>query len=228
MGSLLATQLLGRVSFLLNDNTNVIWSPPEVLGWINDGQRAIVTRLPQAYPKRVVFALTPNDVLQVLPANAFRLVSIKRNMGVNGTTPGRPILAISEMQLYNVDPTWPTTDGAADSQIKHYSYDPETPYTVWVYPRPSLPIQVEAWVSTMPDEITSMASPITLDDSFFNPLIDYVLSRCYQKNADVQGSPQMIAGYLASFDAQLTSRDTGDHETTANTASSRMTGALPR
>ena len=227
MGSLLASQLLGRVSLVLNDKANVAWSADEVLGWMNDGQRAIVTRLPQAYPKRVVIGLTPNDVLQPLPADAFRLILIKRNMGVNGVTPGRPILPISEMQLYNTDPNWPTTNGPASSEIKHYSYDPTTPYTVWVYPRPSLPIRIEAWVSKMPDEVTSLASPLTLDDSYFNPLIDYVLARCYQKNSDVQGSTALIAGYLESFDKQLAGRDAGDR-VFANTTTPAMQGALPK
>lgn len=220
MGTRTAQEVVDRVVKVLNDLTSVTWSAPELLGWINDGQRAIVTKLPQAYPVRITLPVTPSDALQNLPDDAFRLIKIMRNLGVDGATQGRPILPISETQLYNIDVNW--TVSSLDTQVKHYCYDPTTPYLFWIYPRVNLPVYVEAWVSKMPDDLGSMSSTLLIDDSFFNPLIDYVLFRCYQKNSDVQGSAEMVAAYWSVFNTQLESRDAGDRGSIANTAPTRV------
>lgn len=223
MGSLSVRGIIDRAGNLLNDLSNTTWSESEILHWVNDGQRTIVTRLPQAYPVRAVFALDPADgILQPLPGNAFRLIKITRNMGVNGTTSGRVIRPINENQLYNVDKDW--TSAPPEPEIKHYSYDPSTPAFVTVFPPPSEAVQVESWVSTMPPDVTTADSPIVLDDSFFTPLVDYVLARCYQKNMNVDGAPQRVTGYLGSFEGQVANRDAGDRRVLANTTPTRMAG----
>lgn len=226
MGTRTAQEIVDRVTKTLNDLTNVTWTLTELLGWINDGQRAVVTKLPQAYPVRMTLPLIPSDALQNLPQDAFRLIKIMRNMGVDGFTQGRPILPISETQLYNIDVNW--TISSLDTQVKHYCYDPTTPYLYWIYPRVNLPVQVEAWVSKMPVDLGSLDSTLLIDDSFFNPLIDYTLFRCYQKNSDVQGASDMVAAYWSVFNTQLEARDAGDRGLISNSAPTRVSQSTLR
>lgn len=139
--------------------------------------------------------------MQHLPVDTHRLIKLGRNLGPNGTTHGRLITQQTDMQLQNIDVNW--TVSTPEPIVKHFTYDPATPFVFMVYPRPRDVTQVEGWISVVPDDIPDVDAALDIQDAYFQALIDYALCRAYQKNSDVQGATTLIAGYDQSWRAQV-------------------------
>ena len=103
---------------LLADAGNVRWTAADLLEWLNRAQRAIVLVRPDAKTTRGNITLAPG-VDQAIAATGLRLLRITRNQS------GRIVTLISEEQLTDFDPAWPTA--SSSSAIKHYMHDPREP-----------------------------------------------------------------------------------------------------
>ena len=88
MGTVTAKTILDKATIQLIDLTNIRWTRAELLSWLNDGMRQIVLIQPSASSTTDVIALQAGT-RQYIPADGWLLLNIYRNMGTNGTTPGR-------------------------------------------------------------------------------------------------------------------------------------------
>lgn len=195
--------IIDRAADVLQDTTNVRWIPAELIRWLNSGQREIVKLRPDA--KYTLAAVTlVQGTKQTLAAGSLRLLDVIRNMGANGTTPGKVIRLISREVLDAQNPDW-HTEANAGGVIKHYIYDVRYPLDYYVYPQvPASPVvQVELARSVAPTDLATAASNIDLPDTFEGSLIDYLLFRTYSKDAEYAGDPARAAAYYQMFLAGL-------------------------
>jgi hypothetical protein len=191
MGTIVASTIIADVRTTLVDPDGVRWTDEELLGWLNDAQREIAILRPDACMLIDAIQLAANNTLQELPDTCQRLVKITRNMG-SGTTPGAPIRLVDHGELDRVLPTWHTATAAA--AVKNYTYDPKSPRSFYVYPRPASAIYVEAHMQVAPEEISD-SDPIQVDDVYKTAIHDYVVMRAKMKATDVADADYAEAQY---------------------------------
>jgi hypothetical protein len=207
MGTITGQAIADKCEIILQDSTNIRWSESELLGWINWGQREIVHYRPDASVSRLSKALAAG-AKQTLPATGQRLYGDPRNMGSGGGSPGRVVTLVDRETLDAYDPDWQSGTDAAT--IKHYLYDEKEPTIFFVYPPADGTTYLELPCVVEPAELASLASTITLDDSFEGLLIDCVLYRAFSKDADYLPNQQRAAIHQNAYMQSLTGKSAGD------------------
>jgi hypothetical protein len=183
MGSITAQQVFTRASRILQDETNVRWSSAELLDLLNAGQRAIALIKPNVSMSTRILSLT-GGTRQALPSETIALDEVVRNIGPDGSTPGPAILPIEKVLLDNSFPGWHTSTPGSD--VAFYCYDLKAPDIFWVFPpQPAGTNQkVEAVLETLPSDVANATNPISLDDIYEPPLLEYILYRCFMKDSE--------------------------------------------
>ncbi len=189
---------INQVAVTLQDPTFVRWTQQELLGYLNDAQRAVVLFRPDANVVNITHTCTAS-AKQSLPATAIRLVNVIRNKD------GRAITKIDRATLDVQLPNWFETPITADG-VKHYVHDPVDPTVFYLFPKPTTDNQIELVHSAAPIDIavTNFAtdtSTIGVDDIYVNAIRDYMAFRAYQKDSEY-ANLNRAAAYLQSF-AQL-------------------------
>ena len=139
------------------------------------------------------------------------LIKVVRNMSSNqdGATGGRAVRLVDSDTLNSIEPDWhnPTVtgDAAHGSVIKHYVFDPDDPKKFYVYPgvKSGLNAYIEIVYSDVPTDLSATSSTIGIDDIYGNALIDYVLYRCYLKDAEFAGNAQRANTHYQLFMASI-------------------------
>jgi hypothetical protein len=199
MGTILASALISKARILLQDPSAVRWTDGELLGWLNDGQRAAVVEDPMVYTKVVAIPLVAGTK-QSLPADGVKLVDVRRNMGAAGSTVGNAIRRVDRKQLDSLVPDWHVT--AATTVVRNYSLD-ETPDVFYVYPPSTGSWQVEAEYCALPADVATAGNAITLDDTWANALLEYMLFRAYGKDQEFIGNAEQSVLHFNAFRAAL-------------------------
>ncbi len=216
-----ATAVIERVGLALNDVQHVRWTLPELANYINDGQRQIVMLLPDANAVTASIKLRPGT-RQVIPVTAgtdpngatvlpgIRLLRLTRNMGSDGMTAGRAVRETSRAALDNELPDWHSE--AASATVQNVVYDNAAPKQFSVYPPvPAQPdVYVEAIYSGIPTSVevdqngpTATTDTLDLPDEYLAPLVDYVLARCYAKDAEFAGNTARAAAHMQTFSTTI-------------------------
>ena len=199
MATITAQGIINKAKILLQDTTSIRWPETELLDWLNDGQREIASLRPDVSNKTALHTLVAGTK-QALAAEAAALIEVRRNMGVNGTTPGDAIRKVPTHILDSQLPTWHSM--TASAVVKHYCYDPRTPRLFYVFP-PSLgTTQIEVAYDCAPADVT-IGAVIGIDDEYANAILEYVLFRAYSKDHEEIGNVQLATAHRVSFDALL-------------------------
>jgi len=205
MGTIYASVLFTEADTILLDVGKVRWLDAEKLRYLNAGQRQAVIFKPDAYTLSEVYRLVAGTKQSVPDGtNAFQtpaavtikeciqLIRVMRNMGLTGLVPGSAITPIGMDMMDAYDPDWHSaTVGAV---VKNYIYNDDDPRHFYVTPpQPtgaSAQNFVEAVFSAVPADVVAVAGPpvtyaaaITLSDVYKDILINYILHRCYAKDA---------------------------------------------
>ena len=196
-----ANDIVSRVrDILLDTETPYRNSDAELLRWLSDGQLAIVTVMPEAYTASRSMAIVAGSYRQTIPADALRLMDVPRNLGASGSTPGQIVRLVGRNVLDGIDPMWTAKQGA---EVEHYVYDYRTPRSFLVYPTPSSALYVEVVVSVRPPAVSGTGDTLSLDDNFFNPLVDYTLFRALSKDVDSQTNTAKAVAHYGLFNDAL-------------------------
>lgn len=213
MGTITARLVIEKAQIILQDVTGVRWpAEDEMLGWLNDGQREIVGLKPNLYVKNLSFRLAPGTK-QAMPADGIQLIDVVRNMGVDGSTPGRAIRIVMREILDAQVPNWHVATPSVD--VKHYTYSPLDPKHFYVYP-PQPPAQTgyaEIVYNASPPNVAFNA-PIAVDDTYQNVLIDYMLYRAYSKDTEYAADQNRAATHRNTYLSALLG--VANSEATAN------------
>lgn len=183
MGNITARSIIDTVSVTLQDSSNVRWTRPELLGYLNDGQREIVLAKPDSYAKNTTMPMVAGTK-QTIPPDGIMFMRLTRNMGVNGAAPGR---VVREIEMRILDEQRVDWHYAAPNQVAElFCRVDQDPKRFYVFPpQPAAnPSQMEIIYSAVPPDVADESNPITLDDIYKTPLIQYVLYRAYTKDAD--------------------------------------------
>lgn len=202
--AVLASSILSRVRTQLIDNQSgglpYRWTDAELLAWLSDGQRTVAATIPRASSKLYVLALVAGT-RQVLPADAFQLITCIRNLGTSGSTPGRSLQKVNRDLMDIQYPTWPADTQTAAPTL--WLYDLADPTAFHVYPGNNGTGKIEVLYSMLPTELVLTTDPLTVKDIYLTPLFDYVMYRAHAKDSDYAAGQGLAAMYLTSFTAFL-------------------------
>lgn len=149
------------------------------LQFLENAIRTLVLVRPDSSTERAASVLTGATARQDLPSAALRLISIDRNMGSDGLTPGDSITPVKKEHFDNAQFEW--QNATAKSYIDNYMYDLKTPYEFWVNPQPttSPAVYVEMIYSVLPTIPTAATETLWARDIFWTPLVHWMLYEAY-------------------------------------------------
>lgn len=198
MGTILISAIEGKVSKILRDKSVKYWAEPELLGWYNGAIRAILVLKPNAYVLNQNVQMVAGT-RQSAPAGTTIFMAVRRNMGVDGITPGRAPSFVEMDIIDRENPNWHADD--PDAEVLHYSFDVRDPLHFYVYPpQPAAtPGQVEVVCAAVPPDAAANTEKLILDDLYENPIIEYMLYRCYMKDSENLQNVNLAQAYLQNF-----------------------------
>ncbi len=189
---ILVGNITSRAGEVLNDSVHTRWPIDELLTWVNEGGKAIVTRRPDAGATTENYTLA-DGTRQALAEDVHRLLRVNRNMG-NGTQPGKVVTLADRRLLEDADPDWHTK--TATAVTRQYAYEPQiNPREFHVYPPAIAGNKLEVVVSKYPDEIVSEQDYIELPNEFEEALLSYVLFRSFSKDSEYANAQTAAAHY---------------------------------
>jgi hypothetical protein len=195
MGTLTGANIISRVQDTLQDTTSVRWPEAELLRYINDSQREIINFRPEASATHANVQLVVGTE-QSLPTGGLRLIKVVRGMSATSTSAtGKRAIRLVNVEILNTqEPDWhnPSVSGDAahGAAPKHYIFDEDDPRKYYVYPGVAGNAFVEIVYSAAPADLANTSAVISVDDVFGNAIIDFVLYRCYMKDAEYAGNSQ--------------------------------------
>lgn len=192
---MLASDLLTRAGIVLQDEEHVRWTLPELVGWINDGMKAIVLAKPDAHAESYAMSLAQGTLQALSNPAHLRLLRVVRNLQSTSSPRigGRAIRATQRDILDTQSPNWHNpSDTPYRKEVRQYVFDEANPREFYVWPGNDGTGIVELVLSTLPDAITatgdvnaigSYAATIDLAEPWSIVLLDFVLYRAYSKDA---------------------------------------------
>lgn len=206
----------------ITQDSNIRWPRTELQQWLNDSYLAIIALRPDANNISGVFtcvAGTRQKLITVFPSG-IKVVGVVRNMAAGSNK--NSVRQINREILDDQRPGWHAETGVIN--IQHWMFDPLVPKEFLVYPPALATSQLEILYSDAPvshalsevqlDPEGSQADVIKLDDIYLSSIIDYILYRAYQKDAEyADNQGRSLAAYNA-FIAGLTGKTQSDMATT--------------
>lgn len=195
-----ARSIIQRVVDTLQDPTSIRWPVPELVRYLNDGQREIKLHRPDTVRQTGDIALVPGSH-QTLPSNADKLIEIWHNKASK-----RAVQMVDRRILDDQTPGWHALPASAD--VLHYTYDPRVPTEFFVYPPATGGNSLVGAFSVNPTDITEPADGslytavtgnVAVIDSLANALQEYILARCFMKDSEYAGNAARAQAHYVSF-----------------------------
>lgn len=188
--------VIDRAAEILQDTSKTTYTATQLLDWTNDAQRAVCLVRPDANSVTESITLTAGSK-QTLPSGRRRLMALVRNMGANGTTPGRAIRGpVPREDLDAANPNWHTETGSA---VKEYVYDENTPDVFYVHPYVNSTWNVEAVLAANPADLTAATDSLALDDAYIPAMIEWVLYRCFARDDETTPNWTRAGRHFVAF-----------------------------
>jgi hypothetical protein len=196
--ALLVSQVFTRVQDILTDQAAARWPEAELLRHLNDGRQAICTLRPDLYATVTDVTLVAG-VRQSLPTDGMRLMDILCNVSAAGA-PTSPVRVTSKEVLDAQNPLWVTSVGGS---VKNFMYDERYPRVFHISPGAVAGAKLRVVYSKTPVEITVTTDELTNEGIYAPSLVDYVVYRCYMKNAAFGANAQRAQTHYAVFTQAL-------------------------
>jgi hypothetical protein len=196
--------VIAKAREVLLDASGVRNTDATMLAWLNDGQRAVVNFKPNAYIKYESAQLVAGT-RQSLPSDGVQLMTIVRNMGTTGVTPGAVVRETTRETMDAQLPTWHSTTAAATA--KHFMKVPLDPKTFYVWPPQPSSNQgyIEVVYGALPPDATLVGS-ISVDDIYAPALVDYLLYRAFAKDSEFSADQGRSMAHFNAFVSALTGK----------------------
>ncbi len=191
---------IAQVRTTLVDTTGTRWPDLELLNGYNNAVLAVVNLRPDASTKNIPFNTEAGKSKQVLPSDGLRWMDI-----VYDVASGNPIRKTDRTTLDDQIPNWHNSPG---NRVTNWVFDERDPKTAYVYPQPSTPVEIQIIYSVAPSavEITDFendTTTISIDDSYFNAIKEYMLYEAYSKDADYASNAQRATAHYSKFERTL-------------------------
>lgn len=197
-----AQSVIERVATTLKDLEATRWATPELVRYLNDGQREIAVFRPDATVKSATMDCV-KGAKQSLPADAAKMMDTVRNDTATNTSAVRLV----ERKLLDVlEPNWYGRTGV--DVIDHYMYDERNAREFYVYPPASVNAKLYITYSALPVDVAIPADStifsdvngnIGVADIYANALTDYVLYRAYTKDSEYGGNANRAVAHYSAF-----------------------------
>jgi hypothetical protein len=193
------------------------WKNSELLGYLNESYKAIMSLKPDANTINESFTAI-DGTKQSLPDTGIRLVDVVRNL----SPVERSISVVARKQLDMASPNWHSSRVTATTGIEQYIYDELNPKNFYLYPGAIVGTEVEIIYSKIPDAhaISVQVIPagvISIDDSHVPAIISYVLYKAFDKDSGDTINAARAEAYFARFGTLLTGNAKTEMATSPNT-----------
>lgn len=179
-----ALELVRKVARDLNDyeegHEHARWKADALLGYLDDAMRAVVLLRPDAYSVTVPVLLATGSTKQSIPADGVRFLSIVRNMGSDGQTPGLPVTPVAREDLDAANQDW--HDEGFSTVVDHFIYDDTVPTVFFVSPPPAAGVYVDVSYARIPPNTSGLDVELPLNAIWAEPLREYMMYRAYTRN----------------------------------------------
>lgn len=207
--------IIDRVTHVTKDYDHVRWTIPELALWINDAQGVIAQVHPRAAAVYYTLALNEGarqDLQLIDPTKHWvRLYHLVCNT-MDGEPTGTSIRQVHRGSLDYGTPRWRTRPPTARI-VDEFWVDEHNPYVFEVSPPVVEGVEVNALVAFKPDPVaalditgTALADPdelFGLPHGYDIPAADYVLYRCFSKDANDPSYQQRSALHFQSFQLSM-------------------------
>lgn len=224
---MLASDILSRAATILQDEDHVRWPLPELVGWLNDGMKAIVLAQPSAHAVSYALPLSEGTLQALSNASHLRLLRITRNLASTSSprVGGRVVRVVQRDLLDMQSPNWhDPSDTPYKKEVRQYVFDEQNPREFYVWPGNDGTGVVEAVLSTLPtaisaagdvDTIGSYATAIDLPEPWGVVLLDFILYRAYSKDA-LEGGAGRAGLHYQQFAGAVGIKVQGDSDASPN------------
>lgn len=201
--ALTAQSIIRRAVDTLQDTTSVRWPIPELVRYLNDGQREVVLYRPDASVTNAKITCVAGSK-QSIPADGAKLIEIVRNAA--SASAKSSVRMINREILDAQLPGWHNVTGSIN--ILHFMYDARDPRVFYVYPPALNTAELDIVYSSYPADVTEpsegstyadVSGNIDLPDIYGNVLLDYVLYRAYSKDSEYAGNAQRAQAHYVAF-----------------------------
>lgn len=220
--AILANDIIARAQVIVQDTTGVRWPEAELLRWLNDGQREVAIVKPSATAQNVALTLQAGT-LQHIGTGGLQLIRVVRNLK-NTAMPrvGTRATRVVDREVLDAQhPSWHDPDVFPyTKEVKHFCFDEVDPTHFYVFPGNDGTGVVEAIISQSPPDAT-LGGNINVPDIYSNALLDYVLFRAYQKDADYAGNAERSAIHYQLMLASLTAKGAAEGAVSPNAGPAR-------
>lgn len=173
-----ANTILDTVYKTLQDTRRVTWTEAEVLAYLNEALRATAGVKPDMYVVQEYVTLVAG-ISQTLPSDGVAFMDITHNQAT-----GRVVTQVDKALLEEANRFWPASTQQAE--VQHYTADPRYPLQFTVFPPNDGTGSVYLKYGAVPPELTTVYQSLSIPDSYQDPLVNFVLYRCYSKNTKDQ------------------------------------------
>ena len=204
-----AATVMKRANTILQDVGAIRWTPSELHDWLNEAMRAIVTVKPNAKTQSVVLELSVGT-RQNLAQQYTMLSAVVRNMGLNGSTPGKAVRQIADRTLLDAQiPGWHDSNILPFTEVVEYAVqDKMSPREFYVVPGNNGQGRLEAIVGIVPPSVPAPAGTgvltidsyigvVPMDDIYQGIILDLVLFRAFSKDSAAPDAAQRSQAHLA-------------------------------
>lgn len=196
-----ARSIIERAQVALLDLAGVRWPVAELIGYLNDGQRALVVVRPDETAATLEFAPV-EGAAQRLPADVMVLIDVTHNLIHRRGA----ITKVDRQLLDAVQRGWqgmrPTVD------IQHFIHDLREPRVFLLYPPAHPDARLALTCSMYPSDAVAPSGGnwpipglIAVSDQWANALLDYVLFRAHAKDSQDQAAGARAAAHLGLFNS---------------------------
>mgnify|MGYP000550660318 CR=1 FL=1 len=182
---MLVSEIYTRIAMTLQDLTKDRWTwewsdgdtDLSLQPLMNQAIQAVVYQRPDAMSTTETVSLDAG-AKQTVPTGSYQLIEAIRNMGTDGSTPGKTITPVDRRVLDQWNRTW--MNKSAISEIDHWAYDRLYNRKIfWVYPPAPSGLHIELTHAPEPTLITSSTDEFPLPDIYADPIYHHVLFQIF-------------------------------------------------
>ena len=171
------------------------WNDDELFRYVKAGERQIVTLVPEA--NIVEELVTPDGPgsRQTVPPGGVKFIKVNCNATTDPVARGATVRYAEKDAIDSLDPSWESAASTAidlsyGDYYKNYMHDPREPRVYYLYPAPEDPADRAYYLvfCQIPAAPADVNKDLTLDDSYYNALVDFTLYKALTKEGRNSGS----------------------------------------
>ena len=195
-----AQDIIYRARVTLQDMVEIRWSDLELLGWLSDGLLELARLRPESSAQYGTFICEEGPRQDLTRADsgvdhALALLDVVRNLSPESSQ--RAVIQGDQMVLATQRRLWPADVSTYD--IEQWVIDGRAPTSFLVYPGAIAGTELEVLYSATPQPVSALSDSVPMGDQYRGQLIDYVLYRAYQKDAEYTRNPQASMSAYQTF-----------------------------